>query len=80
MNAITADADFTFNHAAFHELEPGVPDAERYNGWTAEKQKRFLIALSRGHNVAQACAIVGMSRQSAYALRAAARGAAFRLG
>lgn len=81
MNAITpTEADYAFDHAAFHELEPGVPDAARYDGWTAEKQKRFLTALSRGHNVAQACAIVDMSRQSAYALRTSAKGAAFRLG
>lgn len=80
MNAITNEADFTFDHAAFHELEPGVPDAARYDGWTAEKQKRFLVALSRGHNISQACAIVDMSRQSAYALRTSAKGAAFRLG
>ncbi|WP_447725355.1 hypothetical protein [Sphingomonas koreensis] len=82
MNAITQtdpDTDFTFNHAAFHELEPGVPDAARYDGWTAEKQKRFLTALSLGHPITRACAIVDMSRQSAYALRNAARGAAFRL-
>ncbi|HSX55711.1 MAG TPA: hypothetical protein VLG14_10465 [Sphingomonas sp.] len=82
MNAITQtepEADFTFDHAAFHELEPGVPDAARYNGWTAEKQKRFLTALSLGHPINRACAIVDMSRQSAYALRNAARGAAFRL-
>lgn len=81
MNAITPTEDeFTFDHAAFHELEPGVPDAARYDGWTAEKQKRFLIALSRGHSITQACAIVDMSRQSAYALRTSAKGAAFRLG
>jgi len=70
----------TFDHAAFHELEAGVPDAQRYDGWTPEKQKRFLTALSRGHTVTQACAIVGMSRQTAYALRDSARGAAFALG
>lgn len=52
MNAITqTDPDFTFDHAAFHDLEPGVPDHTRYNGWTAEKQKRFLTALSLGHPV-----------------------------
>jgi len=68
-----------FNHAAFHDLEPGVPDHIRYDGWTAEKQKRFLTALSLGHPITRACAIVDMSRQSAYALRNAARGAAFRL-
>lgn len=74
MNAIThTDPEFTFNHAAFHDLEPGVPDAQRYDGWTAEKQKRFLTALSLGHPITRACAIVDMSRQSAYALRNAAR-------
>lgn len=57
-----------------------MPDAQRYDGWTPEKQKRFLTALARGHNVTKACAIVGMSRQTAYALRDSARGAAFALG
>lgn len=80
MNAITqTDPEAELTHAAFHELEPGVPDSARYNGWTAEKQKRFLTALSLGHPITRACAIVDMSRQSAYALRNAARGAAFRL-
>lgn len=76
MNAITQtdpEAEFTFDHAAFHELEPGVPDHTRYDGWTAEKQKRFLTALSLGHPINRACAIVELSRQSAYALRNAAR-------
>lgn len=36
MNAITTEAEYAFDHAAFHELEPGVPDAVRYDGWTAE--------------------------------------------
>ncbi|MDR6853398.1 hypothetical protein J2Y54_002918 [Sphingomonas sp. BE123] len=85
MNAFTAPEPApynpaTFNHAAFHDLEPGVPDAQRYDGWTPEKQKRFLTALARGHNVTQACAIVGMARSTAYALRDSARGAAFALG
>ncbi|RSY88830.1 hypothetical protein DAH66_05130 [Sphingomonas koreensis] len=78
MNAIATEADFT--HAALHSLEPGVPDSTRYDGWTAEKQKRFLVALSLGHTVTRACAIVDMSPRSAYSLRNAARGAAFRLG
>ena len=81
MNAITQtepEADFTFDHAAFHDLAPGVPDAQRYDDWTAEKQKRSRTALSLGHPINRACAIVDLSRQSAYALRNAARGAAFR--
>lgn len=79
MNAIASDTDFTFDHAVFHGLEPGVPDSTRYDGWTAEKQKRFLVALSLGHPITRACAIVDMSPRSAYSLRNAARGAAFRL-
>ena len=42
----------TFNRAAFHELEPGVPDARRYDGWTPEKQKRFLTARAPRHRPA----------------------------
>ncbi|MCP3728856.1 hypothetical protein M9978_00290 [Sphingomonas sp. MG17] len=82
MNAVTPAAydPSTFDHAAFHELLPGVPDEQRYDGWVPEKQKRFLIALARGLSVTKACAIVRLSRQSAYALRDSARGAAFALG
>lgn len=57
-----------------------MPDARRYDGWTPEKQKRFLTALARGHNVTKAWAIVGMARQTAYALRDSAGGAGFALG
>ncbi|PKP92140.1 MAG: hypothetical protein CVT77_09990 [Alphaproteobacteria bacterium HGW-Alphaproteobacteria-16] len=70
----------TFNHPVFQDLELGEPEGQRHDGWTPEKQKLFLTALSRGHNVTQACATVGMSRQNAYALRNSARGAAFALG
>ncbi|MEG3179561.1 hypothetical protein [Sphingomonas sp. LT1P40] len=79
MNAIRDASEYGFNHARFHELEPGVPDAARYDGWTPDSQKRFLIAISRGLNITKACMIVGLSRQSAYAFRASARGAAFAL-
>lgn len=69
----------SFDHAAFHGFSP-PPGATRYEGWTPDKQRRFLEALSEGHNVLRACAIVGLSRQSAYALRASPRGAGFALG
>lgn len=38
-------------------------------GWTADTQREFLVHLSETGCVSQACELVGMSRQSAYALR-----------
>jgi hypothetical protein len=52
----------------------------RYDGWTPGRQRDFLTALARGFSVTRAADMVGMSRQSAYALRESARGAAFALG
>ncbi|TRD11860.1 hypothetical protein FGU71_08330 [Erythrobacter insulae] len=47
--------------------------------WTPERQSAFLTALASSHSVAQAARIVGMSRQSAYALRARLKGEPFDL-
>lgn len=69
----------SFDHAAYHGFSP-PPGATRHEGWTPDKQRRFLEALSEGHNVLQSCAIVGLSKQSAYALRGSPRGAGFALG
>lgn len=41
----------------------------RYDGWTAEKQIRFVEALAATKCVDEACRIVGMSDTSAYTLR-----------
>src|SRR5437868_5405972 len=41
----------------------------REDGWTAERQLRFLDALSRTRSVTKAAAAAGMSRESAYRLR-----------
>jgi hypothetical protein len=41
----------------------------RHNGWTAERQRAFIRHLGRLGLVAPAARAVGMSRQSAYALR-----------
>ncbi len=49
----------------------------RYDGWTAEKQVRFIEALSETKCVDEACRRVGMSDTSAYELRRRACGAAF---
>jgi len=49
----------------------------RYDGWTAEKQIRFIEALATSKCVDEACRIVGMSDTSAYQLRNRPCGAAF---
>ena len=41
----------------------------RRDGWTLERRRRFLELLGAGFDVRRACAGVGMSRQTAYALR-----------
>ena len=68
-----------FDYAAFHGFKR-APGASRHEGWTPDKQRTFLEAVSEGHTVLQACEIVGLSKQSAYALRNSARGAGFALG
>jgi len=52
----------------------------RVDGWTAKKQREFLKHLARNGCVSQACDAVGMSRQSAYALRHRAPNAVFAIG
>jgi hypothetical protein len=68
---------------------PGIPDgtppeparpAIRNDGWTPDRQARFLAAIAEGHLVRDACAMVGLSVTSAYAFRRRAGGAAFALG
>lgn len=46
-----------------------VPVRGRHDGWTLERQARFLGMLAETGSVLAACAAVGMSRNSAYALR-----------
>lgn len=48
-------------------------------GWTPERQAAFLRALSGTHSVTKAARAVGMSRQSAYKLRARLKGEPFDL-
>lgn len=54
--------------------------ALRHDGWTPERQQRFLRLIGEGVTVQKACAAVGLSVASAYAFRARAAGAAFALG
>ena len=69
------------------ELEPIltlpqlVPTRHRDDGWTAQRQRDFLENLASCGSVAAAARSVGMSRESAYALRRRAGGGGFlRLG
>jgi len=41
----------------------------RRDGWTADRQRRFLLALAETGCVSEACSAVGLSARSAYALR-----------
>ena|SRR5689334_11867499 len=49
----------------------------RRDGWTAERQLLFLDALARTRSVTKAAALAGISRKSAYRLRARRDGALF---
>lgn len=49
----------------------------RADGWTAERQLRFLDALARTCSVSKAAAAAGMSRESAYRPRDRRDGALF---
>ena len=49
----------------------------RRDGWTTERQLRFLDSLERTRSVTKAARAAGMSRESAYRLRARAGNALF---
>lgn len=49
----------------------------RHDGWTAERQRRFLTVLAETGSISMACARAGVSSRSAYRLRAHSQGAAF---
>lgn len=42
----------------------------RHNGWTADRQRAFLTALSETGSISDACKVAGVSPRSAYRLRA----------
>lgn len=69
--------------AAKSSLEPVPQPAPRRDGWTIERQTAFLRMLAATQSVSVAAKAVGMSRQSAYKLRArlddAPFGAAWRM-
>jgi hypothetical protein len=49
----------------------------RRDGWTVERQLRFLDALARTRSVTQAAAFAGMSREGAYRFRGRAEDSLF---
>lgn len=54
-----------------------APGRGRRDGWDDARQRRFIVQLARGLGVKEAAASVGMSRQTAYALRARSGAADF---
>ena len=55
------------------------PPKTRRDGWTADRQLRFLDALGRTRSVREAAKLAGMSRESAYRLRERRDGVLFAL-
>lgn len=53
------------------------PSHTRRDGWTPERQLRFLAALAETGSVSAAAAVAGMSRESAYRLRSRKEGQLF---
>ena len=58
-------------------MQRQVSPKTRRDGWTIQRQLRFLDMLARTRSVTRAAAAVGLSRKSAYRLRARADGALF---
>ena len=67
-------------HPAVAGWTQAMTPSVRVDGWTGEKQRRFLEAVADGSTVSDACMFVRMSPASAYAFRRTARGQAFALG
>jgi hypothetical protein len=57
---------------ALRDVPPFVPvplDRARHDGWSAEQQRHFIVALEAMGSVGRAARAVGMGRVSAYQLR-----------
>ncbi len=65
------------NAADVVEILPPPFAPASHDGWSVERQTAFLRALATTHNVSAAARAVGLSRQSAYKLRARLRGQPF---
>ncbi len=58
----------------------GVTPSARSDGWSGEKQRRFLEAVADGATVTDACAVARLSVAAAYAFRRRPAGQGFALG
>ncbi len=67
------------SHSSGSEPENALIPSPEPARWTPQRQAVFLSALAASHSVAQAARHAGMSRQSAYALRARLKGEPFDL-
>ncbi len=56
---------------------PAPAPRPRVDGWTADRQRRFIATLANTGSVAEAARAAGINARSAYRLRADPRGAAF---
>lgn len=54
-----------------------VPVRARRDGWTPRRQYFFILALARGYSPDKAAALLGMTRKTAYELRAKPGGEGF---
>lgn len=54
-----------------------VPVRARRDGWTPERQRRFIAALAQTRSATRAARAVGMTREGAYQLRGRAGAASF---
>ena len=59
---------------------PDPTPTPRHDGWTPERQRRFLETLAAFGTVSRACEETGLSREAAYGFRHRNAGAAFALG
>nr|WP_295660517.1 hypothetical protein [Polymorphobacter sp.] len=57
---------------------PATPRS-RFGGWSAARQASFVLDLSTGHSVTEACARLGLSPRSVYLLRRHASAGEFAL-
>ncbi len=62
------------------DYQPVTLHRQRHDGWTAERQRTFLIALAETGCISEACRLTGITTRSAYRLRGHALGTAFAEG
>lgn len=65
------------NPPVVRESYAAVELRRRHDGWTAERQRTFLVTLAETGCISEACAKAGVSARSAYRLRQRADAAAF---